>query len=425
MVAAARGDRRPPLTVRPVGPPFERRLALSAALERRFSSARGRGVAIVDEGPGLSGSSFGAVVDAACAAGVAEEHVHVMPAHVHLGARASTATRARWRRLALHPAPVDALVAGAGGGPGLREWTEDLTGPQDGPPEDVSAGRWRAHVYRDRCRWPPVCAARERRKYLLRAGGRVYLARFAGLGEAGRSVAARAQRLAGAGLSPAVLGLRHGFLVQPWLVPARPLPEARALIGRRPLLGRVEEYLAFRAAAFQAAAGRGASPAALLELALVNAREGVGARAEARLSRFAPWLASLARDARPVEIDGRCHAWEWLVLPDGRVLKCDAFDHCDGHDPVGCQDIAWDVAGAAVELELAAEELAPLLRRLRRAGCPLEAEPLAFYRGAYLAFQLGLHHAAAAAEADPLEARRLAQAAARYAGLLARDGEAA
>ena len=57
-------------------------------------------------------------------------------------------------------------------------------------------------------------------------------------------------------------------------------------------------------------------------------------------------------DLAPVRIDGRLHAWEWLVLADGSLLKTDAIDQAAGHDLIGCQDIAWDVAGAAVEFAL-------------------------------------------------------------------------
>ena len=51
------------VTVRPVGPPFERRLALGPRLARALTRHQGRGAAVVDEGPGLSGSSFAAVLD--------------------------------------------------------------------------------------------------------------------------------------------------------------------------------------------------------------------------------------------------------------------------------------------------------------------------------------------------------------------------
>jgi hypothetical protein len=121
-----------------------------------------------------------------------------------------------------------------------------------------------------------------------------------------------------------------------------------------------------------------------------------------------------ARAARPVEVDARMHAWEWLVTDDGRLLKTDAVDHCDGRDPVGCQDIAWDLAGAVVELRLDPGETTALRRALAERGHPVEPEPLAFYLSAYLAFQLGLHASAADAAEDVAERARLQAAADRY-----------
>ena len=95
-------------------------------------------------------------------------------------------------------------------------------------------------------------------------------------------------------------------------------------------------------------------------------------------------VAALQTAVRPVHVDGRLHRWEWLVA-EGRVLKTDAVDHSVAHDLVGCQDIAWDVAGAAIEFELAPDEIealaAPLLgdRRLL----------LELMLPCYLGFQIG------------------------------------
>jgi hypothetical protein len=116
-------------------------------------------------------------------------------------------------------------------------------------------------------------------------------------------------------------------------------------------------------------------------------------------------IAPPAVTPRPIEIDGRMHAWEWLVAADGTIVKTDALDHHDAHDLVGCQDVAWDVAGAAIELGLDAEKLARAL----------DADPalVEFLTIAYLAFQLGRHTLAA----DQDEGRNQ-RAADRYAAEL-------
>jgi hypothetical protein len=65
----------PPATLRPVGDPFRREIAMDPLLAADLQSDTGADFAIVDEGPGLSGSSFGAVVDWLEANGVASGYL--------------------------------------------------------------------------------------------------------------------------------------------------------------------------------------------------------------------------------------------------------------------------------------------------------------------------------------------------------------
>jgi len=201
----------------------------------------------------------------------------------------------------------------------------------------------------------------------------------------------------------------------PWLAGARPL--AAAVIGRVDCIERLASYLAFVARRFPAPPGTsGASPARLLEMARHNASEALGEEAAEPLRAFEALLPELARRARPVLGDHRLQPWEWLVLPDGRLIKTDGLDHWRGHDLVGAQDAAWDLAGAVEELALAPEEVERLLARwTRERGNRLDPPVLRFYRAAYLAFQLGRQTMAREGAADdPPEAARLARAAARY-----------
>lgn len=120
-----------------------------------------------------------------------------------------------------------------------------------------------------------------------------------------------------------------------------------------------------------------------------------------------------------METDNRCLAHEWLQTPDGRLLKADALDHHAAHDLVGCQDIAWDVAGSAIELGLPVGELAALVSHA--AGRPVDPELIAFLAPCYLAFRIGCHRLTAEMLPDwPEEAARNWAAADRYAVMLAR-----
>jgi hypothetical protein len=400
MVAAGLGSRLP-ATLRPVGHPFRREVAVGPGLAARLGP--GGPVAVVDEGPGLSGSSFGAAVDWLEARGHPPGAIALFPSHAGTpGAMASLAHRARWDGMARHVCSFEAAVL-----PRLPGWVADLTGPAEAPPEDVAGGAWRARLCGAAAGWPPAQPMQERQKYLLAAGGRTWLLKFIGLGTEGERKAERAVRLATAGFSPAVAGLRHGVLVQPWLAEARPLDPAA--LPRERLAERVAGYLDFRARAFPAGPARGAGPAALHAMARHNTAEALGEAAAAWFDRWSPGdLARLDAQVRPVETDNRMQAWEWLALPDGRLLKADAVDHHAAHDLIGCQDIAWDIAGAMVELGLDPVRA-------------VDPDLLGFLLPCYCAFQLGAWSMAADAAPDAAEAARCRAAVARYAARLARE----
>jgi hypothetical protein len=110
------------------------------------------------------------------------------------------------------------------------------------------------------------------------------------------------------------------------------------------------------------------------------------------------------------------HAWEWLQTSDGRLLKTDALDHHAAHDLIGCQDPAWDIAGAKVEFDLSGDELTELCKVFERvAQRPVSRTLLASYEVCYDAFQLGHWSLAAESLAGfPTEALRTRDMAARY-----------
>src|SRR5436853_406434 len=58
------------------------------------------------------------------------------------------------------------------------------------------------------------------------------------------------------------------------------------------------------------------------------------------------------RPQNMIVVDGRMNPHEWLGTADGRLLKTDGATHGDDHFFPGPTDIAWDIAGAAVEWNL-------------------------------------------------------------------------
>lgn len=419
MVAAALGAPAP-VTVRPVGHPFRRELALSPELAAALMAEPETRFAIVDEGPGLSGSSFGTVADFFVDQGVAPERIHFFPSHAgDLGPQASPRHRARWAKAAHHVVGFDALVLRARDpAHRLESWVADLVGEPTQPLDDLSGGAWRQRVYGGEDQWPPAHVQQERRKFLLRTKTGAWLLKFAGLGREGARKLERARALHAAGFTPEVVGCRHGFSVERWIEDARPL-DTRT-VDRGALRTFVGRYLGFRARAFPAGPEQGAPLVRLLQMARVNTAEALGEAWARRLDRFGPDLPDLERRVRRIEIDNRLHAWEWLQRPDGRLLKTDALDHHAAHDLVGCQDVAWDVAGAMVELDLSDAE-AQTFRAVvaHETGRAVDPGLIAFYLPCYLAFQTGYYALAADALAGwPEEAARLRAASGRYAARL-------
>jgi hypothetical protein len=403
LVAAALGA-APPISVRPVGHPFQRTITaapqLAAELARHVAD-----FAVVDEGPGLSGSSFAAVAVWLEGIGASPDRIHFFPSHANgPGVEAHPSIRRRWARTAQHHVGCEKSDAK---GCAILERIEDglgaLVGPLDGPVEDISGGEWRRLRYADEERWPSCDPRMERRKFLARSRGRNWLVKFAGLDESGQLKLERARALARAGLSPEPAGFCYGFIVEEWV---DGVPLDRALVNRGALLARLGDYLGFRAREFALPTCSGASLHELAEMACCNTREALGeASAAALADHLAPALDLQAR-ITPLYTDNRLQRWEWLATTDGRLIKTDALDHSSGHDLVGCQDIAWDVAGATAEFSLSRTEVETLCGHIGDiAGRAVSQSLLAILIPCYLAFQLGLW-SMAAQSAHPAEARR-------------------
>jgi hypothetical protein len=425
LVAAATGA-PPPVTLRPIGHPFRRELSLSEELEAELLADPAATFAVADEGPGLSGSSFGAVADFLEDRGVPPGRVHLFPSHGgEPGPQASPRHRARWARAHRHVVEFDALALGAA--QRLSSWAAELVGASDGPMEEISGGGWRRLRYAREADWPPVHAQGERRKFLLRAGGRTWLLKFAGLGREGERKLERARALHAAGFVPAVAGYRHGFLVEEWIGRAR-APDRSGGHDRARLADRVGRYLGFRARRFPAGSGQGASLAALRGMARHNTAEAMGEEWARRLEhRTAASKASSAAAAERTTTGctpGSCWRRRTAAPDSGRVGPT------TGARPASGARRAW-TCPAAAELELGGRvwthSAPPSSARPARGGARPRRAARALHTSA---FQLGACAMAGAGrradEATRLgrDARALRRAA-RHAHRTAKDAEPA
>jgi hypothetical protein len=110
--------------------------------------------------------------------------------------------------------------------------------------------------------------------------------------------------------------------------------------------------------------------------------------------------------------DGRMLPQEWLET-DGGYVKTDGLDHHDDHFFPGCQDIAWDIAGASVEWGFPPDALVD--RYLRLQADSTLRHRISFYIAAYRAYRAGYCRMAIDALAGTNEAKRFEALLLRYA----------
>jgi hypothetical protein len=348
-------------TVRPHGHPWDRRIHVGYDVARSWLAWNGH-FAIVDEGPGLSGSSFASVAEFLGGLGVGDDRIVFLPSwQPDVAALLSETARRRWPRHRVYTADFEEL--------GLFDDAADLSG-----------GKWR----RLRGVRPAVQPQHERRKYLR--GDRLY--KFAGYGRYGRQKLARAERLAG--WIPPVLGLERGFVCSRWM-------EGGSVRVTHQFIEHAAKYLAHIGREFQTGDAADAG--------------GLAALIEENTGRA--WPGPLP-EGRAVALDGRMLRHEWLETAGG-YLKTDALDHHDDHFFPGPQDIAWDVAAFVIEFGGGPYFLE---RYERESGDHEVAARLPFYRMAYLAFRFGYCDMAAQALGNWPDASRFRRARARYDKLI-------
>jgi hypothetical protein len=402
------GCRVTSFTLRPRGHPFSRHLVLGSELETVLRSQSEAHFLVIDEGPGISGSSLGGTAAMLEALGIPKHRIILFPSWTTDGSQLrSSLAREHWSRHPQFTVSFEDLWLQSG----------RLSRVLQGQLRDLSAGGWRRELYQNPEQYPPVQPQHERRKYLLEpadpgAGHREKLVSFLGLGEWSVPKLNRGEQLAEAGFTPKPEAVAHGFLIRPF-VPGTPLSAENA---GGPLIKWIASYLAHLC--LQHPAEPTVSDATLRQMSLQNVAEGLG---DAWGEQLKARVQSDGWTERPVALDGRMLPHEWIRTSDG-YLKTDAIDHHQDHFFPGCQDIAWDVAGAVLELGLNAAARSELVTRYRSlSGDHSITSRLPAYAVFYLAYRLGYATLATSVLGQGPDADRFATAAGRYARLLRRE----
>lgn len=412
-------------TVRPGGHPFRRSLEIPPASLRNAELGL-----VVDEGPGLSGSSMAAVAQALANGGVRREHISFFPAHPgEPGSEATESVRDWWATTPRYVASLDELrFDGIPLPEALVARTALLVGVEEASlkVDHVGGGLWRNLVYADASRWPPACAAFERLKYRCSLpGGAAVLWKFEGLvaaPDAFGTVADAAFREMSdhyeKGFGPRPLAVAHGFVGAHWVEGA---PLGREDAGAE-TLRHVGRYIAEVAGLPLSGGEQRAGVDRLLEMLYWNTWEALGEDAAKRTRRWSNRSLTPGTGGAKSYGDGRMAPHEWVQTPDGGLIKVDGVGHRHDHTVVGPQPVAWDLAGAIVEWGLEDAAATILLDAFLEAGGePVQPDTLAFYLASYAAFRAGMCHLCAQMSAyDPPEQERLQRAYRGYRERLAR-----
>ena len=381
--ARARGARAERITIRPTGHPYNRQTRLSAEQKRfvrEHAAAPASRFLVVDEGPGLSGSSFLSVAEALESAGVVRDKIFLVCSHIpdfnQLRADNARSRAQRFHWIAATNKPGEPAISA----------------------QFLGGGHWRQQHFACREDWPASWVNFERLKYLSTApnGERErQLRKFIGFGHYGHPVLAREQQIADAGFGIEPRREHDGFVSYRWF-DGRPM--SRHDLSQQSI-ERLADYCALRAQSCSVSEG---DITTLQQMA------------EHNLGQQGMFLSLPLRLETPVVPDGRMQPHEWLLTPAGQMLKTDSGAHGDDHFFPGPCDIAWDLAGAIVEWEMTAGQVQYFLERYRAASENDASTRIAGYLAAYTAFRRAYCLMAANALGDTEEQARFETAAVRY-----------
>ena len=368
------------MTVRPIGHPYSRRTHFTSEQIRWIERQKERRATffVVDEGPGRSGSSFLSVGEALIGAGAPAGEVKLIGSQApDVSLLCADDAVRRWK--AFHFLAVKSRISSR---------FSDHT--------FVGAGEWRRKMLPKDATWPACWPQMERVKYVSPDGTRLY--KFEGLGPTGETVQQRSRLVGEAGFGCNVTDAGGGFscyaVADAVSMTAEDVDES--------VLERIAQYCAFRAAEFRVDAG----PEPLAEMVRFNISREFQIELNLNLEALQP--SSL------VVVDGHMQPHEWLRTSDGILLKTDASTHGDDHFFPGPTDVAWDLAGVAVEWTLHPDAMEFFLARFVRLTGDDVRRRLPIFMLAYSVFRMAWCKMAMSTGIDSSEQFRLRTAYRRY-----------
>jgi hypothetical protein len=389
-------------TMRPQGHPYVRRAKFSPKLKNKIWRWRRSKFLIVDEGPGLSGSSMTCVAKELTELGINKEDILFFPSSdqspdILLNQDAKTI----WKEHRKYVCSFESLF----------EREQELSIFPNMISVDISAGKWRNLFYDTKRDFPATNPYHERRKYLLRKENQVLLAKFAGFKVFSNHRLEIAKKLGELGFSPQVVNSEGGFFVYQF-VPGTPLRFNEKTFG---LIDQMARYVAARREIGFIKNHNNLD--LMMNMIDVNVEEGLGHEWREKLQQCEWSMDELSR-AGSSAVDGKMLPHKWIRTEKG-YMKTDSVDHhCDQFLPQS-QDIAWDVAGVLTEFNLTPELQSHFISAYKGYSHDLTIEKrLPFYLIAYLSFRLGYVSLSAESLKHLPEGKRFTALQIRYSSAL-------
>lgn len=318
------------ITVRPLGHPYDRRTELNAPQKAwaRKQNLQQAIFLVVDEGPGLSGSSFLSTAECLTLEGIPAERILLIGTRdVDPEQLCASQASARWRRFQWKR--VSSRIS--------QRFQHSIR---------LSGGLWRELLLSGRAEHPACWPEMDALKYVSQ--DRRDLFKFEGFGDGGHDVRERGRALHKAAFGPSVQDAGDGMSCYRF---APGIPLTRLDLSTE-VLERIAQYCAFRVLEF-----RSHAPASGI------VEEAVRFNYSQETGEECPVADGVFRCPCPLICDGRMAPHEWIRCRDGRLLKVDGCKDGDDHFLPGPTDIAWDLAGAIIEWDMERDAQQYFLRR--------------------------------------------------------------
>jgi hypothetical protein len=377
---------------------------------------------IVDEGPGLSGSSFGITAEVLSGLGIPDDQIIFISSWEPDGSGLiSELGKTRWKKHKKFSASFE------------DTWLKNGRLVKSFPHKeilDISNGRWRSLFYINEEEFPLTYPVEERKKFLcskfplqlengvllntwkiLPNNNNIFMIKFAGLGRYGKALFERSKILSDASLIPPVVDLQNGFLIFNFI---EGLPLKKENISFE-FINSTAKYLSFLYNKFPASPSRNFEE--MFNMIHENVCEYLGESwakmIDNKKKLFANLYSSLA-----VAVDGHMFPHEWITSKE-RCLKTDAVTHHADQFFPGCQSILWDIVGFSIESNLDSKNESYFIKRFSDlSGFRKIGDSLDFYKLAYLSFRMGYSAVISDVMVNSPEGKKAKIQADRYAGLL-------